>query len=66
MIILPTEPTAEPLVDADGLLISERKFGPEYAKADKQRACLSRDTIICKSPACQAFNACKLRFTGGL
>lgn len=65
MIVLPTEPTADPLVDDNGLLISERKFGPEYAKADKERACAGRETIICMSPTCQALNACRLRFQEG-
>lgn len=55
----------EPLVDERGLLVSERKFGPEYAKADRERACANRDTIICMSPLCQALNACQLRFQGG-
>lgn len=38
-----------------------RKFGPEYAKADKARACRNRDTIICMSPRCQLANACQHR-----
>lgn len=55
-------PTTEPIVDELGVLVSERKFGPEYAKADRERACANRETIICKSPLCQAANACRLRF----
>lgn len=58
-------PEIEPVVDERGLLISERKFGPEYAKIDRERACANRDTIICMSPMCQALNACHMRFRGG-